>query len=117
VTDIAIHRLGPGAPTQAADRRGGEWDSSVDTQAICVYPGYRTGLRHDLLRDADSGQIYRSCQHTCEFPSIRQLSPFLGFPGERVGFLTLEPLNGGGKARGSILNLWTIIVYLLALSR
>jgi hypothetical protein len=48
-----------GAPTQITYRRGSEWDSFVDTQAIFAYPGYRSGLRQDLLRDTGTPQLCR----------------------------------------------------------
>ena len=50
-----------GTPTQIADRRGGERDSFVDTQAICAFRRYRAGLRQDLLREASNSQICRRC--------------------------------------------------------
>jgi hypothetical protein len=42
---------------------------------------------------------------------------FLVLLAERVGFLILEPLIGDGNTRVPILNLWLLIMHLLALLR
>jgi len=63
------------APTQVAHGRGSEWYSFVDTQPICEYPGYGAGLRHDLLPDSHTRQLYRRrYQHTRKLPSVPHLS-------------------------------------------
>ena len=64
-----------GTPTQVAHRRGSEWDSFVDTQPICPYPGYDAGLRQDLLRDSGSRQLCRCYEYTRELPSVPHLGP------------------------------------------
>jgi hypothetical protein len=62
-----------GAPTQVADRRGSEWDSFVDTQPVCGYPGYGAGLRRDLLRDRGTRELHNRYENTRELPSVPHL--------------------------------------------
>ena len=63
-----------GAPTQVAHRRGSEWDSFVDTQPICAYPGYGAGLRQDLPRDSGTRQLCRRYEHQRKLPSVPHVS-------------------------------------------
>ena len=60
-------------PTQVGHRRSREWDSFVDTQPICVYPRYCSGLCQQLLRDSGTSQPCRHNQYTRVLPSVSHL--------------------------------------------